>query len=153
MKIIWLFLATLLLFSGCSTKQKRPFPSGKKNKVLQKLYLEYEYWEGSSYKYGGTKEGAIDCSAFVQSIYKTAFGKIIPRTTWLQAKEGRYIAKKNLKAGDLVFFKTSKRDRHVGIYLKNGKFMHASSSRGVTISSINSSYWRKKYWMARRILR
>ena len=66
-------------------------------------------------------------------------------------KLGKSIAKNELKTGDLVFFRTSRNTRHVGIYLNDNKFIHASSSKGVTTSSLKNKYWSQKYWTAKRL--
>jgi len=66
---------------------------------------------------------------------------------------GKSISRKELKAGDLVFFKTGWLTKHVGIYIAGDKFLHASTSKGVTISYLTNAYWQSKYWKARRILK
>jgi len=154
MKSLIFIFSILFLFTACSNKEPKIVVNTKtKNRILKKLYLEYEYWSGASYKYGGMSEDGIDCSAFVQSVYKTSFKIYLPRTTKQQVKEGKKVKRGNFKAGDLLFFKTSRSSRHVGIYLEKGKFLHASSSKGVTISSLNNPYWKKHYWIAKRVLR
>jgi len=85
-------------------------------------------------------------------IYKKLFGLQIPRTTEEQVRTGVSVSMGQLQAGDLVFFLLSDKKRHVGIYLIKGEFVHASKSKGVTISDINDQYWRENYWTARRIL-
>jgi cell wall-associated NlpC family hydrolase len=93
----------------------------------------------------------IDCSYFVQDALKTI--KVnIPRTTYYQSKSGYKIPKTQLQTGDLVFFKTTYKDRHVGIYLNKGHFMHVSTSKGVIISRMDNPYWTSHYWTSRRIL-
>jgi len=119
--------------------------------IKTSLLLHYQEWKHTKYKYGGTTRKGIDCSAFVQKTFKSRFNIKIPRTTLLQVKKGKTIAKKDLKAGDLVFFKTGRNQRHVGIYLSKGNFMHASTKKGVTISSINSPYYSSHFWIAKRI--
>ncbi len=74
----------------------------------------------------------------------------MPRSTELMAKMGKKIDRKQLRAGDLVFFKTSYKVRHVGIYIEKGQFLHASSSKGVMISRLDNVYWADKYWQSRR---
>ena len=113
---------------------------------------------GTPYKYGGTTRAGIDCSALVYHSYKAA--KLnLPRTSQDQAKEGERIAKSNLKVGDILFFATGKKKReinHAGIVssAKNGeiKFIHASTSLGVTESSLSSDYYKKRYRKAKRVL-
>ena len=165
MKKVSLLILLILLFSACSTtKNPRPKPLPvkiqhkstyhfkKKNYVTTKLFLSYEKWLGTNYCYGGVDKNGVDCSALVQSIYKEAFNIKIPRTTKAQIKIGKRVSKKDLKEGDLLFFKTSYKTLHSAIYLERGEFIHASSKHGVTLSSIHNPYWRAKYYQARRLL-
>jgi probable lipoprotein NlpC len=119
--------------------------------LLETLYLQHEEWKGVKYKVGGLGKKGIDCSGFVYMTFKSKLGVKLPRTTELQAQLGKPIDKGKLKAGDLVFFKTSLYVRHVGIYLEKGLFLHASKSKGVMISKLNNVYWKSKYWKAKRI--
>ena len=116
------------------------------------LYDEYLDWKGTPYRLGGTTRSGVDCSAFVQNIYANSFALAIPRTTKLQSNHGKKIARSQLLVGDLILFRTSWKVRHVGIYLGENKFLHASTSKGVIISTLNNVYWNDKYWQARRIL-
>ena len=116
------------------------------------LRNEYLYWKGTPYRLGGNNKKGIDCSAFVQAVYKNSFNIAIARTTGKQVKSGSHVYKKSLKIADLVFFKTRRAMRHVGIYIGDNQFLHASTSQGVMISSLNNAYWRSKYWQSRRIL-
>ncbi|MEA1915670.1 MAG: NlpC/P60 family protein [Campylobacterota bacterium] len=118
--------------------------------VKTSLLLHYQDWKDTKYEYGGTTRDGVDCSAFVQSTFKSRFNISIPRTTLLQVKKGQKVSRKNLQAGDLIFFKTGKDQRHVGIYLSKGNFMHSSTKKGVTISSLNSPYYSSHFWMAKR---
>ena len=108
-------------------------------------------WIGIPYRWGGTTRRGIDCSAFVQQYVRANLGVELPRTTAGQRYEGVPIEKDELVAGDLVFFRR-RGVRHVGVYLSGGEFIHASSSRGVTISELDSDYWTRYYWMSRRIV-
>jgi probable lipoprotein NlpC len=101
---------------------------------------------------GGTSRRGVDCSGFVQQVYRVVFHQAIPRTTALQVRSGRPVGRSRLVTGDLVFFKPPDKVRHVGIYLGDGQFAHASTSRGVIISSLSEPYWRHCYWTARRYL-
>lgn len=121
----------------------------KRSVKLLKQYLAR--WRSVRYRLGGRGRRGIDCSAFVQNAFKKQFNLKLPRNTYSQVKLGKTIPKSKLKTGDLVFFRTSRRTRHVGIYLKDNQFIHASSSKGVTQSSLNNVYWARKYWKAKRI--
>lgn len=122
-----------------------------KHNLNSDLYDFYAKWEGVRYKLGGESMTGIDCSAFIQKAFEEKLALEMPRTTLLQAKVGKEVNKDELEVGDLVFFKTG-RTKHVGIYMENGKFMHASTSNGVTISELNNSYFAKNYWKAQRII-
>jgi probable lipoprotein NlpC len=93
----------------------------------------------------------IDCSGFSVVTYRDLFGIKLPRKTTEQAVKGRAVSKKGLRAGDLVFFETGIWQKHVGIYMEKGRFIHASTSRGVMMSNLKDKYWRKSYWKARRL--
>ena len=116
------------------------------------LRNEYLYWKGTPYRLGGNNKKGIDCSAFVQAVYKNSFNISIARTTGWQVKSGSFVYKKSLKIADLVFFKTRRAMHHVGIYIGDNQFLHASTSQGVMISSLDNVYWRSKYWQSRRII-
>ncbi len=101
---------------------------------------------------GGTDQTGVDCSGFVMAVYKNAFHVYLPRTTAQQLKMGTPVGRYALKPGDLVFFRPPGYPRHVGIYLSEDRFLHASKRKGVTISTINNRYWEPYFWTARRIL-
>lgn len=118
---------------------------------LKKILDHYDEWEGVRYKIGGNSRKGIDCSAYMQRIFEDEFSYSLPRTTHEQIKLGSHIAKNELDTGDLVFFKISSQKRHVGVYIGDGKFVHASSKVGITVSELNNQYWKTKYDQARRI--
>ena len=120
--------------------------------VEQRLRAEEERWHGTPYRLGGVSEDGIDCSAFVMNVYQNVFGLPLPRTTIAQVEAGQAVSADALQAGDLIFFRTSRKTRHVGIYLGAGEFAHASTSQGVTTSRLDNTYWRRTYWTSRRIL-
>jgi cell wall-associated NlpC family hydrolase len=145
---------------GCSSTPSKPSHAsttlnfgnpGKPNAQQTALSRHYKTWKSTPYKLGGLSKSGIDCSGFVHVTYRDVFKRKLPRSTELLAKTGDNIKQKSLKFGDLVFFKTGRSKRHVGIYINNGKFIHASSSRGVMQSSLRSDYWSRNYWMAKRI--
>jgi cell wall-associated NlpC family hydrolase len=121
------------------------------NTVKKALYSQYEEWKSVKYKKGGLSQRGIDCSGFVYITYLSKFGITLPRTTEEMSRLGKKISQKNLTPGDLVFFKTGLFSRHVGIYLEKRKFLHTSTSVGVTISSLDNHYWEKNYWKSVRI--
>jgi murein DD-endopeptidase / murein LD-carboxypeptidase len=108
------------------------------------LYAGIDEWLGTRYRLGGTTKGGIDCSAFVQILYITQFGINLPRTAREQYDATDRISRTELKEGDLVFFNTQGGVSHVGLYLQNNKFVHASSS-GVTISDLFEPYWERRF--------
>lgn len=120
--------------------------------VRQALLSQHQRWVGTPYRLGGTNERGIDCSALIQNVYRDTFNMELPRTTRQQVKQGRLVNRSELQAGDLVFFKPPGPYRHAGIYIGDGRFMHASSSRGVMISRLDNSYWKRYYWQSRRAL-
>lgn len=109
----------------------------------------YHNWVGTRYRLGGTTKAGIDCSAFVREVMDKAFNKEMPRSTAEQRYIGHSISKADLRPGDLVFFR---KNNHVGVYIGNGKFVHASSSRGVTTSSLSENYWARNYTQSRRVM-
>ncbi|WP_386693671.1 NlpC/P60 family protein [Lonepinella sp. MS14435] len=117
--------------------------------AYKQLTQVYNKWVGTRYRMGGTGRNGIDCSAFMQETFATAFGMDLPRSTSEQKYVGKRIQKNELKQGDLVFFR---KNRHVGVYMGNGRFMHSSSSQGVTISSLSEDYWARTYTQSRRVL-
>ncbi|MFP1678013.1 NlpC/P60 family protein [Alloalcanivorax sp. C16-2] len=119
--------------------------------VLPLLREQADAWRGVPYRLGGTDRRGVDCSAFVQITFQSRLGVEVPRTTEQLAREGRRVPRDDLAPGDLVFFKTGFRQRHVGIYMGGDRFLHASTSRGVMTSSLNNVYWRRHYWKARRL--
>lgn len=121
------------------------------NLVGMNLLDHVDDWYGTRYRLGGTSKAGIDCSAFVQAVYLSAFGLAVPRTAREQHAYARKISTTELKEGDLVFFNTGRGVSHVGIYLRNNKFIHASVSQGVTVSDMYESYYLKRYLGAGRI--
>lgn len=110
--------------------------------VQDNFLLKYiDEWYGTRYRYGGTTKSGIDCSAFVQAIYMSAFGMSLARTAREQYRGCRIVSATEMKTGDLVFFNTTGGISHVGIYLQNNKFVHASTSFGVTISDLFDPYY------------
>lgn len=163
-----LFFLLLFLITGCSTKGNPAYTkrvpsttsvkkttitkSRSQNYITTSLYREYEKYKNTPYRLGGEDLNGIDCSSFIQTIYKNAFNINLPRTTREQVKKGYKVNRSNSKEGDLIFFKTGYNIRHTGIIIEEGKFIHASQKHGVTISDIYNPYWRNRYWQTRRVL-
>jgi len=152
MKIV-LFLMSIIVFLGCSTRGNSHLRDFDKSEsaIVKELLAHYQKWRGTRYELGGMSKSGVDCSAFVYIAYLDRFNLELPRTTINQIRAGVKVDMSELKAGDLVFFRTGVGVRHVGIYLDKGKFMHASSSKGVMISSLDNNYWKKHYWMCKHI--
>ncbi|WP_438348261.1 C40 family peptidase [Paenibacillus sp. FA6] len=107
---------------------------------------------GVSYKTGGTSTNGFDCSGFTRYVF-TKLGITLPRQSSAQFKTGTAVSRNEMRPGDLVFFNTSgKGVSHVGVFVGSGKFAHASTSRGVIISSLNESYYAKRYVGAKRVM-
>jgi cell wall-associated NlpC family hydrolase len=126
-----------------------PNGSGKATAIIAtaKKYI------GVPYVWGGSTPSGFDCSGLVQYVFKQ-HGITLNRTTKTQYQQGTFVKKSNLQPGDLVFFQNTYTAgiSHVGIYIGSGEFIHASSSQGVTISSLSNSYWSSHYYGARRVL-
>ncbi|WP_298503567.1 C40 family peptidase [uncultured Maribacter sp.] len=124
----------------------------------EKLYGTIKEWLDVPYLWGGTTKKGIDCSAFVQYIYKVIYNKNLPRTSQEQFDTNldvSFKSQKKLKHGDLLFFRLRHKEKvisHVGIYLQNGKFLGSNSPRGVEIVNLNDNYWQDKYVSAARPL-
>ena len=143
------------LIAGLDGKKGGVYPKLRTNrpksgligdKALTQVYNE---WVGTRYRMGGTSKHGIDCSAFMQTAFLDAYGMELPRSTSEQRYLGRQIQKHELRKGDLVFFR---RNNHVGVYIGNNQFMHASTSQGVTISSLDEDYWSRTYTQSRRVM-
>ncbi len=118
------------------------------------LYRFIDEWYGVRYRLGGTTKAGIDCSAFMQKLYEQVFGTNLLRTAMEQFSTANLVwHKSQCKEGDLVFFNIkSSRISHVGLYLMNNFFVHASSSHGIMISSLDDKYWNKYFACAGRVL-
>jgi len=136
-----LAFACLLVFQAGSV-----FADSKLDNTVSRLI-------GIDYNYGGTTTDGFDCSGFTSYVF-AKFGVKLPHSSKEQFKLGKEVGKQSaLRAGDLVFFNTDgKGVSHVGVYVGNNKFAHASTTKGVTISDLSESYYAKRYLGARRVL-
>lgn len=164
--LICLTSITLTALVGCAgTPKQQPSSVSNTNKakssqhlnrqqasVYNSLNTQYSHWKGTPYELGGLNKRGIDCSGFVQVAFRDAFGMKLPRTTEDLADTGKNIPKHQLNVGDLVFFKTGFSKRHVGIYVGNQQFIHASTSKGVMKSNLANPYWSQHYWKSTRLL-
>jgi cell wall-associated NlpC family hydrolase len=110
-----------------------------------RLYKFIDDWYGTRYCMGGTTKTCIDCSAFVQLFFSSIYGVVIPRTAKDQYDAADKISTTKLQQGDLLFFNTRGGVSHVGVYLQNNKFVHASTTGGVMISDMFEAYYVKHF--------
>jgi len=123
---------------------------GNEDKKLIECLAE---WIGAPYKYGGNTKQGTDCSGMVSSVYKETYNINMYRSSADQLKNVKQIDKSELKAGDLVFFKIAgEKVSHVGIYLGENKFIHASTKRGVVVNSLDEDYYKKYYFTSGRVI-
>ena len=135
--------------SGTFVETSEPVAVQERQQFLE---LAYNDWKGTPYLLGGAGYEGIDCSAFMQVVFEDYFSTPIPRTTLEQLKAGKEVSKSESKAGDLIFFKTGRRTYHVGVMINRDEFLHASTSKGVTISALDYPYWQETYLATKRIL-
>ncbi len=159
--------AVLAFAAGCestshSSKPLRPTPlpppsspsvQPKKPVGPAVWTTEANRWLGVKYRKGGTDRTGIDCSGLTAQMYLAVAGVALPRTTQDQSRCGILVSRKDLRPGDLIFFSTSKKQSvdHVGIYLGDTRFVHASPSKGVVVSSLLQDYYVQRYHSARRL--
>ena len=160
--IYFLFIISLF-FLSCNSKKtitKNNIDDKKKQDVIsryalllntdkkkvnnQKLYSFIDEWYGTPYKFGGSDKNGIDCSGFANKFYDEVYDKKIPRTVNDIYNSSNELNKNELKEGDFIFFKIeSKKVSHIGIYLINDKFVHASTKKGIMISDLNEPFFQK----------
>ena len=166
--LLLLFLSSLLAACGSIRPAPRYTDSSDAGGVVHDLQQRrratpnrlarvVEGYLGIPYKWGGTTRAGMDCSAFTRAIFRETYGVELPRTSKQMYGVGRAITQKqDLKPGDLVFFKNTYSGpgvSHVGIYLGEGRFAHASSSKGGTITPLDNPYFHPRYIGARRVER
>lgn len=151
--LLGVILLSSLLF-GCSTQTRTtntnspPYYNSQQqaSSPIRSTIVRNAYDNlGVPYRYGGTTRSGMDCSGLTQTVYKNS-GIQIPRTTVQQRDASRTIAVRHLLPGDLIFFKTSAKSNHVGIYIGDRKFIHASTgSQRVKIDQMDQPYWRQRF--------
>jgi cell wall-associated NlpC family hydrolase len=134
---------------GSSRVALRPRPAG----FVTLLVRQVMTWIGTPYLFGGESRRGVDCSAFTRAVYRDGFGVKLPRNARAQYEQGRAVSAKALIPGDLLFFDTLDRGHvtHVGVYVGDGRFAHASSSRGVVIVALEKPYYQHAWVGARRL--
>ncbi len=126
--------------------------SKDEQKLRIKLDEAFNDWKGVPYLLGGTGYDGVDCSGFLQAVFADYFEVELPRVTLDQMKVGKSVKKKDIRIGDLVFFRTGKKTLHAGVMINGQQFMHASTSSGVMISALQERYWAEAYLTTRRVL-
>ncbi len=164
---------SLLLLAGCKSSRvtSRRGSSGRVTRVegrfdledytkgisdpmAKALISEAQEWIGTRYLYGGDSREGTDCSGLVMRVYGNVCGVKIPRSTREQVRYCTKVARNKMQPGDLVFFGPEKDDdkvSHVGLYIGEGRMIHASSSRGVMVSGFDSGYWADRYFTGARV--
>ena len=160
-------LLFVLILSACGVKKKAPNTASSSNhnsspaafSLAENIVATAQTYDGTPYKYAGTTRKGMDCSGLVYTAFKT-HGQNLPRASYLMAEKGVKITLNEVKKGDLLFFKTSKnrnRISHVGLVVSNGgepiRFIHATTSRGVLVSSLSENYWMNAFTEARSIMK
>jgi len=132
-----------------SVESRIVHPTQRETRLLQEILRHI----GTPYRLGGTGSNGIDCSAYISTVFRNSMNIELPRSTVEQYRMGRRIQMSERKFGDLIFFNTTGQNpSHVGIYIGDNLFAHASVSNGVTISSLDSTYFQRRITAVRRIL-
>lgn len=156
----------ILLLSSCSKSKRASSSKSNKSKTERSVVTQYaakmqvspselrnrqlysfiSNWEGTPYRFGGTTSSGVDCSGFVMRLYQDVYGRSLPRTTSDLSKSINKKSASKLREGDLVFFDINgKKSSHVGVFLHNNYFVHASTSKGVMISNLENPYYKKAF--------
>jgi cell wall-associated NlpC family hydrolase len=141
-----LMMLVLVVASACA-----PTRTLRTTEIEQKLLQAHQEWRGTPYRLGGTTRNGIDCSSFVQTVMRDYLNQEVPRSTESQLRVGFRVRPQQLQPGDLVFYRTGRQRLHMGIYINEGRFLHASTSNGVMISRMDETYWSRRFLQARRI--
>lgn len=140
--------------------RNRPVPTGRYTNITpaginrDRVLLDIVSYLGVPYVWGGNSKDGIDCSGFTLKVYEDAAHRMLPRSVDEQYQAGKRVEQDSLQFGDLVFFNTTGEGAsHVGIYVEDDLFAHSSVSSGVTFSSLESTYYHKRFVGARRVVR
>lgn len=125
--------------------QKLSRIKSSENELQRKLLKSYTNWKGTKYQLGGDSKEGIDCSGLTRRIYREVYGIELPRRTYEQVKIGSGIERKDLKPGDIVYFKPEGTGSHTAVYLGETLFINASTAKGVVISTLENTYWNKYF--------
>ena len=149
--LLFVYVFASLLMLSCRTKKEVSKSHPTEIPTLQSFHIEKDLkktlnqWLGAPYKYGGNSKKGVDCSGFVCAVYLEVYNTKLPRTSKDMYIFSEHIKLKDLREGDLIFFNyTGKGVSHVGIYLENNKFIHASTTKGVIVGDLNNEFTRKK---------
>ena len=152
--VCMLFAVCTLLLSSCGTRAPR-VDYRELARAAVRLEMDIDANDNHRLRHGGATHRGTDCSGFTSAVYKKVYHKKLQRNSDAQRTEDcRKVSKRQLKEGDLVFFHNGRRKRvanHVGIYLKDGKFVHASTSSGVIVSRLEEPYYRKCWMQGGRV--
>lgn len=151
-KTVFLIVVFFLL-SACARRFSSRYEANPVHSQENNLQRIAEDWVGTPYLYGGNDKRGIDCSGLAVNIYRQVYKKELPRSTQQQRRLGYSVGAGYVRPGDLLFFRMKKYEplNHVGVYLGRGRFIHASSSRGVVISSLDDPFYQRHLVTARRI--
>jgi lipoprotein Spr len=139
--------------ADAALKKKYSLQLGVEEKAITnlKLYRFVDEWYGVPYKYGGKTKTGVDCSGFASALLRDVYAISLAGSAQSMYEGCDHVAEKNLQEGDLVFFKiNSKNVSHVGVYLQNRRFVHASTKRGITINNLDEAYYKKYFFKGGR---
>lgn len=172
LRVTLVLVASLSLLTGCKSSRggvkrggggssasvtgydRKDYAKYVSDPMGKALVSEAQRWIGTRYQYGGNSKSGTDCSGLVMRVYQDVCGVKIPRSTREQVKYCTKVARNKIRPGDLVFFapvKAEDKVSHVGLYVGEGKMIHASSSRGVMVSGFDTGYWGDRYLTGARI--
>ena len=152
---IQICICLLIVYTSCTTTMRSSYqPPRFKTRKQSQLWDHAQTFIGIPYRYGGSTRSGMDCSGVVVRLFLDVYGLRLPHKTSVLHTKGITVSKRSLQVGDLVFFRydAPSTPSHVGVFLGNGVFIHASSSKGVILSGLDDEYYKKRYAGARRIL-